>query len=160
MLPFPAADSRPAGAGERLGLRSCPNNRYAAPANLLSRPLMTNPDNPDHLDNRDRLETFWAGQPIFMEGTPGKIMFVVMEGWVRLKVRGNPVEEIGPGGIFGEMALVDGSPRSATAEAITHCTLATISEERFNALVQTTPGFALRVMRVLALRLRNMDTLL
>ena len=121
---------------------------------------MTNPDNSDNLDNRDRLETFWAGQPIFMEGDPGKIMFVVMEGRVRLKVRGNPVEEIGPGGIFGEMALVDGSPRSATAEAITHCTLATISEERFNGLVQTTPGFALRVMRVLALRLRNMDTLL
>ena len=44
---------------------------------------MTNADNPDHLDNRDRLETFWAGQPIFMEGNPGKIMFVVMDGWVR-----------------------------------------------------------------------------
>lgn len=95
-----------------------------------------------------------------MEGDPGKIMFVVMEGRVRLKVRGNPVEEIGPGGIFGEMALVDGSPRSATAEAITHCTLATIGEERCNILMQTTPGFALRVMRDLVLRLRNMDTLL
>jgi CRP-like cAMP-binding protein len=95
-----------------------------------------------------------------MEGDPGKIMFVVMEGRVRLNVRGNPVEEIGPGGIFGKMALVDGSPRSATAEAITHCTLATTGEERCNILVQTTPRFALRVMRVLALRLRNMDTLL
>ena len=118
---------------------------------------MTHPDN---LDNTDRLETFWAGQPIFLEGDPGKIMFVVMEGRVRLKVRSKTVEEIEPGGIFGELALIDGAPRSATAEAITDCTLATISEERFNDLALQTPGFALRVMRVLAMRLRNMDTLL
>ena len=118
---------------------------------------MTHPDN---LDNKDRLETFWAGQPIFLEGEPGKIMFVVMEGRVRLKVRGKTVEEIDPGGIFGELALIDGAVRSATAEAITNCTLATISEERFNDLALQTPGFALRVMRVLAMRLRNMDTLL
>jgi CRP/FNR family transcriptional regulator, cyclic AMP receptor protein len=115
---------------------------------------------PDNLENKDRLETFWPGQSIFVEGDAGRLMFVVMEGRVRLKIKGKTVEEIGPGGIFGELALVDGSPRSASAEALTACTLATISEERFENLVLQTPGFALRVMRVLALRLRNMDSLL
>lgn len=114
----------------------------------------------DNLDNKDRLETFWPGQVIFREGDPGKVMFVVMEGQVRLTVNGKTVEVIEPGGIFGELALVDGAPRSASAEADTACTLATISEERFFNLVQQTPRFALRVMRVLAMRLRNMDTLL
>ncbi len=111
-------------------------------------------------DDDERLETFWSGQIIFKEGDPGQVMFVVIEGRVRLKVNGQTVEEIEPNGIFGELALVDGAPRSATAEAVTECTLATISEERFNLLVQETPEFALRVMRVLSRRLRMMDTLL
>ncbi|HEU5100134.1 MAG TPA: Crp/Fnr family transcriptional regulator [Roseiflexaceae bacterium] len=61
----------------------------------------------------------------------------------------------GPGGIVGEMALIDDRPRSATAVAATDCRLVPIDERRFTFLVQQTPMFALAVMRVMAERLRR-----
>ena len=56
--------------------------------------------------------------------------------------------------IFGEMALIDNEPRSATAVAITDVELVPISEKQFLFLVTQTPYFALKVMRILAQRLR------
>jgi CRP-like cAMP-binding protein len=56
--------------------------------------------------------------------------------------------------IFGEMALIDNEPRSATALAITDVELVPISEKQFLFLVSQTPYFALKVMRILAQRLR------
>lgn len=99
-----------------------------------------------------------AGQTIFSEGdTGGKTMFVVVEGSVDLMVRDKLVEQLGPGGVFGEMALLDDVPRSATAITRTPCRLVEINERRFKFLVQQTPHFALQMMRVIADRLRRMD---
>lgn len=64
-------------------------------------------------------------------------------------------ETVGPGGIVGEMALIDDEPRSADALARTPATVATVSRERFGYLVRETPFFALHVMRTLAERLRR-----
>ena len=66
-------------------------------------------------------------------------------------------ETLDADGIFGEMALIDDSPRSATAVALTDVTLAPIKETQFLFLVQNTPFFALSVMRVLARRLRRQN---
>jgi CRP-like cAMP-binding protein len=57
-------------------------------------------------------------------------------------------------GIFGEMALIDGAPRSATAIAATDVKLVPVGEKQFLFLVSRTPYFALNVMRALARRLR------
>ncbi len=70
------------------------------------------------------------------------------------------LETLGPDGIFGEMALIDDSPRSATVVALTDVTLAPIKENQFLFLVQNTPFFALSVMRVLASRLRRQNKLI
>jgi len=102
-------------------------------------------------------EAFAAGQPIFTEGQPGDVMYIVKEGQVDLSIHGKVVETLGPGGILGEMALIDRKPRSATAVARTDCKLVSINEGRFQFLVQQTPYFAIEVMRVLAHRLRHMD---
>ena len=59
--------------------------------------------------------------------------------------------------MFGEMALIDGSPRSATAVASEACELAPIDKAAFAHLVRQDPDFALRVMRLLAQRLRQMN---
>ena len=56
--------------------------------------------------------------------------------------------------IFGEMALIDDAPRSATAVAVTDVELVPVSEKQFLFLVSQTPFFAIKVMRVLARRLR------
>jgi CRP/FNR family cyclic AMP-dependent transcriptional regulator len=66
-------------------------------------------------------------------------------------------ETVGQNGIFGEMALIDESPRSATAVALTDVTVAPITEKQFLFLVKHMPTFALMVMRVLAKRLRRQN---
>jgi len=107
--------------------------------------------------NATDCEAFSASQVIFQEGQPGNIMYAVTEGEVDILVHNKVLETVGPGGLLGEMALIDTKPRSATAIARTDCKLVPISEKRFAFLVQQTPHFALQVMRVMAERLRRMD---
>ena len=59
--------------------------------------------------------------------------------------------------VFGEMALVDKMPRSATAVAVTEVEIVPIDERKFNFMVQQTPNFAITIVRMMALRLRRMD---
>ena len=98
-----------------------------------------------------------AGEVIFREYDMGAEMYVVLEGEVELTIGGTPVETVGAGQPFGEMALIDQAPRVATATARTACKLAVIPEKRFLFMVQTTPHFALRIMKVMADRLRKMN---
>lgn len=102
-------------------------------------------------------EQYASGTIIFKEGTTGDKMYVVKDGEVELSAHGKVIASIGKGGIFGEMALIDKKPRSATAHAQTDCILAPIDEERFLELVLQKPTFALDVMKVLVERLRLMD---
>lgn len=96
-----------------------------------------------------------AGQTIFSEGQPGNCMYAVVEGEVEILRNGRLLEVVGAGGVFGEMALIDKLPRSASAIARADGLLARISEERFLRLVQQTPHFALQIMQVLTRRVRN-----
>ena len=98
-----------------------------------------------------------AGKVVFSEGDPGSVVFVVLDGKVELRVAGRLVETVGPGGILGEMALIEHAPRVATATAKVACDLLPISEERFGAMIQQTPSFALQIMKVMAGRLRKMN---
>ena len=107
----------------------------------------------------DDYESFPAGQIVFKEGQPGEVMYVVKEGEVDILVDDELCETVGPGGILGEMALIDDKPRSATAIARSDCKLVPIDEKRFKFLVQQTPFFSIQVMRILADRLRRMNVL-
>jgi CRP-like cAMP-binding protein len=106
------------------------------------------------------VQSFPAGEPIFCQGDPRTFMYVVNRGEVEIKVGNKTVEIVERGGIFGEMAMIDGSARTATAIARTDCKLVPIDEKRFQFLVQQTPHFAIEVMRVLAGRLRRVDQLI
>jgi len=98
-----------------------------------------------------------AGTVIFTKGDTRDFMYAVVEGQVDIIVNGKVVETVEPGGIFGEMALIQTEPRTATAIAKTSSKLVPVDERRFLFLVQQTPNFALHVMRVLSERLRRMD---
>ena len=104
-----------------------------------------------------RVDTISASQNIFEEGDQGDCMFIVKEGVVDLLYKGKFLATVEKGGIFGEMALIDFLPRSATAVAKTDCVLVPVDEKHFSRLVQETPAFALQVMRVLVQRLRLMN---
>jgi CRP-like cAMP-binding protein len=95
------------------------------------------------------------GQVIFSEGDAGHAMFIVRTGSVELRIGENFLETVEQGGIFGELALVDPAPRSATAVAGPDCTLVLVDEAAFNDLVRRVPGLALEVMKVMARRLRR-----
>ncbi len=100
-------------------------------------------------------EKFNAGETIFTEGQSGKHMYVVRSGAVDILINNRVVETIGPNGIFGEMAVVDGSARSGTARAQTTCELAPIDQRTFILMVDEAPYFALNVMRLMVHRLRR-----
>ena len=95
-----------------------------------------------------------AGGVIFREGETADELFVIKSGYVRIQVGNRTMADLTVDNIFGEMALIDSEPRSATAVAITDVELVPISEKQFLFLVTQTPYFALKVMRILAQRLR------
>ena len=98
--------------------------------------------------------SFGAGDTIFREGDAADELFVIKQGQVEIRLNGRVLEELGENDLFGEMALVDGAPRSASAVASTAVDLVPVTEKQFLHLVDESPFFALKVMRVLARRLR------
>jgi hypothetical protein len=100
-------------------------------------------------------KAFRAGEVIFREGERADKMYVIRSGEVVIERAGHVVATLPPGAMFGEMALIDGSPRSGTARAKTDCEVAVISEETFLFLIHETPFFAMAVMRTLVDRLRR-----
>jgi CRP-like cAMP-binding protein len=96
-----------------------------------------------------------AGEIIFREGDKADQLFVIKSGHVSIQLGNRALADLPPNSIFGEMALIDDAPRSATAIATTDVELVPISEKQFLFLVSQTPYFALKVMRVLARRLRT-----
>lgn len=104
-------------------------------------------DEPAHFDQ---------GRPIVKEGQAGMRMYVVMEGHVLVSIGGNAVERLGPGGVFGELALLEQSPRMASAFAETDCTVLPINRNGFLALVKTSPEFAGSLLGALSRRLQTL----
>jgi len=102
-------------------------------------------------------KTFKSGEAIFREGDQADCLYVVRQGQVDITLGNRLLKPLGEGEIFGEMALIDGAPRSATALARTDVTLIPVNEKQFVFLVGQLPYFALGVMRVLAERLRTMN---
>jgi CRP/FNR family cyclic AMP-dependent transcriptional regulator len=95
-----------------------------------------------------------AGEIIFKEGDEARQLFAIKSGEIAIQLGNRTLAELPANSIFGEMALIDDAPRSATAVAKTDVELVAISEKQFLFLVSQTPFFALKVMRVLARRLR------
>ena len=104
------------------------------------------------------LETrYAAGAEILGPGKPTGLMYVVKGGRACVQVQGVTVEDVREGGIFGEMGIVDPRPHTASVFAVTEVQVFVINQNQFLQIVASTPTFALRVMRVLARRLRAMN---
>lgn len=106
------------------------------------------------------LRSYKAGEVIFREGDPAEELFIIKSGTVEIRLGNRLLDTLSDLSIFGEMALIDHGPRSATAVAITDATLVPVAEKQFLLMVSRTPYFALNVMRVLVQRLRTSNTII
>jgi len=102
---------------------------------------------------------FKQGDLVFRTGEPARELYVVKEGEIDIVLDGSVIETVTSGEIFGEIALVDASPRSADAICQTDVVVVPITEYQFLRLIENMPFFALDVMRTLTARLRRMNEL-
>ena len=102
---------------------------------------------------------FKAGDVIFRQGDRAQELFII-ESEVEIRLGNRVIERLPQYSIFGEMALIDNAPRSATAIAASDAKLVPVSERQFLFLISNTPYFALNDMRVMARRLRAANTAL
>lgn len=98
-----------------------------------------------------------AGEVFFEAGDPGDVMYVVLDGEVDLVIGGRQVETVRPGGVFGELALIDDAPRSGSARARTSGRVVPLDRDQFEFLIHEHPSFAVEVMSIMAARLRRRE---
>jgi CRP-like cAMP-binding protein len=109
--------------------------------------------------NLTRLESFEAGSNIITEGDSGEELYIVLAGRVTVSRSGTEIVELHPGVHFGEMALVDQSPRSATVRAKETTRLLVVERRSFYTLIRKEPVLAVKLLwsfvQVLSRRLRE-----
>lgn len=142
------------------GERSMPtHNRWSF---LRRVPLLAELDDAElkRLAGDLKRRTYTAGQPIFFQGDPGNAIYIIASGQVRIYVHGEDGQEVsvviyGPGDLFGEMALLDRQPRSATATAMEDAVLLAMSADDFYRHLRQSHQLALNLMMALSTRLRE-----
>lgn len=103
----------------------------------------------------DRL-TVAPGEVVVNEGAAGTDFFVILAGQARIERHGRQVAVLGPGGFFGDLALLDRAPRNASVIADSELEVAKIGQRAFDALLDH-PGFSKKLLAGLARRLREQD---
>jgi len=100
-------------------------------------------------------ETREQGEEIFAEGEDGDALYLVLDGKVRVHRGERGIAELGERECFGEMAILDASPRSASVTSIAESHLLKISREDFQEILGEKPEIAMGVIKVLTARLRS-----
>ncbi|OGO58714.1 MAG: hypothetical protein A2Z32_13505 [Chloroflexi bacterium RBG_16_69_14] len=98
-----------------------------------------------------------AGKVLTHEGHHEGYFFVVVSGTVRIERGGRMINTIGAGDFLGEIALLDGGPRTATATTETPCRLLSMTHQMFHELLDTSPPIRTAVLEAVGQRLRAMD---
>jgi CRP/FNR family transcriptional regulator, cyclic AMP receptor protein len=106
---------------------------------------------------RPSLRRYPARGEIMKEGQTGAFMYILKEGRVAIWIRDKVIEVVNPGGTFGEMAVVDQSPRTANATADTECELLAVDRASLLEALKSQPAFAMAMMRAVAERIRHMN---
>jgi CRP-like cAMP-binding protein len=151
--------SSPAGARART---------LAAAREILTRHSVFGILTPGELDQllaHAHIESYPGRQVIFAKGSPGRGLFIVLTGQVRISSGGAEGDEIvlniiGEGDVFGEIALLDGRERSADAMALGDCALLAVDRRDFMPFLRANPDAALRLLGVLCYRLRRSTELI
>ena len=100
-----------------------------------------------------------AGTVLTREGAREGFFFIVVEGTVRIERVGRTINSIGPGEFLGEIALLDGGPRTATAVTETSCRLLSMTYQMFHELLDASPDIRAGILEAVGRRLRELDEL-
>jgi CRP-like cAMP-binding protein len=100
-----------------------------------------------------------AGSELIKEGASGREFFIVVDGKAECSVGGSTAAILGPGEFFGEIALIDGGPRTATVRASTPLRVIVMDSREFAGLIRASPSIGLRMLRKLAGRLRDLQAM-
>ena len=98
-----------------------------------------------------------AGKTVVEEGSPGHEFFLILDGTATVKRNGRKIASLTTGQYFGEMALLDRGPRSASIAADTDLTLLVLGQREFSGLLDEIPGLAHKILSTMAARLREAD---
>jgi CRP/FNR family cyclic AMP-dependent transcriptional regulator len=98
-----------------------------------------------------------AGRTVVEEGHPGNECYVIIRGSATVSRDGSVIAEIGPGDHFGELAVLDGGPRTASVVATSDLDLLVIGRREFAALLDDVPGLTHKVLTNLAQWVRKLD---
>ena len=104
-----------------------------------------------------------AKATIVTKGEPASEFFLLLRGQAKVTASGSDgtdtvINVMGPGEVFGEIAILDGRPRSATVTALNDCELAVVDKHAFQDLLARCPGISLKLLGVLATRMRDLTT--
>jgi CRP/FNR family cyclic AMP-dependent transcriptional regulator len=98
-----------------------------------------------------------AGRMLTEEGTIGREFFLIVSGKAAVKRKGRKVATLGPSQYFGELALLDRGPRSATVVSETEMLLLVLGQRQFNGVLDAVPPLARKLLAAMATRLRESD---
>ncbi|MEQ8696464.1 MAG: Crp/Fnr family transcriptional regulator [Bauldia litoralis] len=97
------------------------------------------------------------GGVVFVKDDPADCAYVIVSGRVEIRETGRVLESIGPNEIFGEVGMIDGGSRSASAVAVGATEVRVIDRSTFDRLLRESPDFVMAIMRDMARRLRVMN---
>ena len=101
---------------------------------------------------------FPAGKVLVEQDRTGREAFVILEGTAVVKRNGRKVATFGPGDTFGELALLDRGPRTATVEAETDMDVLVLGQREFSGIIDEVPGIAHKLLASLASKVRELDS--
>lgn len=99
--------------------------------------------------------SFDANQRIFRQGEEGRSLFIIVSGRVKIHIEDRQVDVLTQGGAFGEMAIFDAQPRSATATTLEPSDCLELTQEQLYDAIEETPEIALNIIRALSRRIRK-----
>lgn len=160
-FPFPVSDVRLNDAKERSETRTLENLHALGRIDIIA---CMDPDSVARLAKQARVVHFAAKEPIIRQGEVGGSLYVIKHGQVTLSLDGHgehgtkPLAILNEGDFFGEMSLLTGERRTASAYAASECELLVIDHNHFAALLEEHPEFMQRISHVIAERRAGIET--
>lgn len=122
------------------------------------------PDDLDEIAGAAQPESYAEGEHVFHIGEPGRSLFIVTEGTVQVHHPNREghfeLAQFGPGDFFGEMALLNDAPRSATARALTPVEALVVDKVDFRRILAAKPEVALKILQAMSVRVRSADEII